>query len=203
MGQAILFYLFSITMVLSAATVIVARNPVHAVLFLILTFLNGAGLFLLVQAELLALLLIIVYVGAVAVLFLFVVMMLDINFKELRQTSKRYASMALFIGGIFALELISVAWFWKIPTSTLAHPQLSSSTVTTNGHAIGRVLYTDYFLLFQLAGAILLVAMIGAIVLTFRQRKGTRKQDPRMQVRRTIQDTLEIHDVKSRTGIKL
>lgn len=203
MGQAILFYLFSTILVLSAVGVISVRNPVHAVLFLIMAFLNGAGLFLLAQAELLALLLVIVYVGAVAVLFLFVVMMLDINFKELRRDGKRYATMAFLVGGIFAAELLTVAWCWKVSPTMLHTTTFISPAGTTNGHALGRLLYTDYFLLFQLAGAVLLVAMIGAIVLTFRQRKGTRKQNPRLQVLRTVEDTLEIHQVKPRTGMKL
>ncbi|HXF90957.1 MAG TPA: NADH-quinone oxidoreductase subunit J, partial [Candidatus Nitrosotenuis sp.] len=187
-----------------AIGVIAGRNPVHAVLFLILTFLNGAGLFLLAQAELLALLLVIVYVGAVAVLFLFVVMMLDINFKELRKGVNRHAPMAIIVGGIFAIELILVAKFWNVSPSTPYPTGFNGSlTAPTNGHAIGRLLYTDYFLLFQLAGAILLVAMIGAIVLTFRHRREIKNQDTRKQIQRQISDTLEIHQVKPRTGIKL
>lgn len=202
MGQALLFYMFSTILVISALGVIGGRNPVHGVLFLIMAFINGAGLFLLAQAEFLALLLVIVYVGAVAVLFLFVVMMLDINFKELKQDSRPYSFLAYGVGSIFALELIAVACFWKVHPSTTSQTSLTSFTAPTNGHALGRLLYTDYFLLFQLAGAVLLVAMIGAIVLTFRQRKGTRKQDPRQQVLRTMDNTIELHQVKPRTGIK-
>ncbi len=203
MGQALLFYMFSTMVVISAIGVVVGRNPVHGVLCLILAFLNSAGLFLLAQAELLALLLVIVYVGAVAVLFLFVVMMLDINYDELRQASRRYSYLAFLVGSIFAAELIALAWFWKSPPKMSSSLGFTSSAIPTNGHAIGRLLYTEYFLLFQLAGAVLLVAMIGAIVLTFRQRKGSRKQDPRLQVLRTVEETLEIHQVKPRAGIKL
>jgi NADH-quinone oxidoreductase subunit J len=201
MGQAFLFYLFATVSVASALGVIVGRNPVHSVLFLILTFLNAAGLFMLAHAELLALLLVIVYVGAVAVLFLFVVMMLDINFKELRQGISCYTPIGLLIGGIFAVELALVVWMWKITSSPIPIEGIGEMA-PTNAHAIGKILYTDYFLLFQISGAILLVAMIGAIVLTHRQRSQVRKQDPRQQVLRTVEQTLEICKVESRKGMK-
>lgn len=203
MGQALLFYLFSTILIISAVAVVVARNTVHSVLFLILAFLNAAGLFLLLGAELIAMSLIIVYVGAVAVLFLFVVMMLDINFQGMRQGMAQYGAVGLLLGLVFAGELGLVCWYWKIPaagTITLATPMIDS---VNNAHAIGRVLYTDYLLIFQLSGLILLVAMIGAIVLTLRHRPGVRRQDIRSQLLRSPEETLELKKVEPGQGMKL
>lgn len=201
MGYTILFYVFATFLVAAALGVIMGRNPVHSVLFLILAFLNAAGLFLLAHAELLALLLVIIYVGAVAVLFLFVVMMLDINFKEFYQGLTHYTPLGLFVGGILCGELILAVTLWRISPP---FPAITNATSgPTNAHEIGQVLYTDYFLLFQIAGVILLVAMIGAIVLTHRQRRGVRKQDPRQQALRTVEETLEMRQVEFRKGVKL
>ncbi len=157
-GEALLFYMFAGTLILSASCVILARNPVHSVLFLILCFLNGTGVFLLLNAELLAMLLSIVYVGAVAVLFLFVVMMLDINFQELRQGFSKYAPFSALIGIVLAAELSIVAWIWPYSTN-LTQTVVLQTPEMTNTQMIGSVLYTDYFLPFQISGLILLVAM--------------------------------------------
>lgn len=202
LGSSLLFYLFSGILTLTALGVILARNPVHAVLFLILSFLNAAGLFVILQAELVAMLLIIVYVGAVAVLFLFVVMMLDINFRELRQGMAKYIPFAILSGLVIAVELSAVGLVWMQPTPAVT-PEKAVVPELTNTQAIGNVLYTDYFLIFQLAGIILLVAMIGAIVLTLRKRVGVLRQDVRKQIERTPQDTLTLHKVQSGKGVRL
>lgn len=203
MGQALLFYLFSAILISSAVAVIVARNTVHSVLFLILGFLNAAGLFLLLGAELIAMLLIIVYVGAVAVLFLFVVMMLDINFQGMRQGIAQYGLVGLLLGVVFAGELGLICWYWKAPAVGSITRQTPVNESVSNAHAIGMVLYTDYLLIFQLSGLILLVAMIGAIVLTLRQRPGVRRQDPRKQLLRAPKDTLELKKVEPGKGVSL
>jgi len=199
--QAIAFYLFAIVAVGSGAMVIAARNPVHSVLFLILAFFNSAGLFVLMGAEFLAMILVVVYVGAVAVLFLFVVMMLDINFVALREGFLRYLPIGMAIGLILLVELIVVFGTWVVAPSA---PQMVVAPVRpdiTNTEALGRILYTDYLYLFQTAGLILLVAMIGAIVLTLRQRVGVRRQSIAAQVNRRRADTLEVKDVPSGSGI--
>ena len=206
LAESLLFYLFSSLLILSGVCVISARNAVHSVLFLILAFFNAAGLFLLLNAELLAMALVIVYVGAVAVLFLFVVMMLDINFRDLRTGVSRYLPIGGLIGLLLAGELAIVGFFWKSsPTVTGAGAPYSpvKTETLTNAHALGNVLYTDYFLMFQLAGMILLVAMIGAIVLTLRKREGTLRQDPRKQMQRTPADTLVMNKVTPGKGVKL
>ncbi|WP_032112091.1 NADH-quinone oxidoreductase subunit J [Candidatus Paracaedibacter symbiosus] len=203
MGHALLFYLFSAILISSAVTVIVARNTVHSVLFLILGFLNAAGLFLLLGAELIAMTLIIVYVGAVAVLFLFVVMMLDINFQGMRQGMARYGFVGLLLGFVFAIELGFVCWYWKMPVVEVATLQTPMNASVSNAHAIGLVLYTDYLLMFQLAGVVLLVAMIGAIVLTLRHRPGVRRQNPRQQLLRSPAQTLELKQVEPGKGVNL
>jgi len=184
MIAALSFYAFALVLIASAVMVVTSRNPVHSVLFLILAFFNAAALFLLAGAEFLAMILVIVYVGAVAVLFLFVVMMLDIDFAQLREGFQRYAPIGAIIGGILLLELLMV-----ISISSLAPeaPPLLSPTPAgvTNAEAIGRILYTDHIYLFQASGLILLVAMIGAIVLTLRERPGTRRQNVAEQVARS------------------
>lgn len=203
MGHALLFYLFSAILISSAVTVIVARNTIYSVLFLILSFLNAAGLFILLGAELIAMTLIIVYVGAVAVLFLFVVMMLDVTVEGMEQGRAKYGLVGLFLGVVFAIELGFVGWCWKTPAANTAVLQTPLNDSISNAQAIGLVLYTDYILIFQLAGLILLVAMIGAIVLTLRHRTEARRQDPRQQMRRTASDTLELKNVESGKGVRI
>jgi NADH-quinone oxidoreductase subunit J len=188
------FYLFSVLAVLSAAMVIVARNPVHAVLFLILTFFNAAGLFVLLGAEFLAMLLIIVYVGAVAVLFLFVVMMLDVDFDELRAGFIKNARLGAIIGGIVAVELIMILGFRAIQPG-LAGAAVKAAPIAadvSNTAQLGRILYTKYVYLFQGAGLVLLVAMIGAIVLTLRHKAGVKRQSVSVQVNRSPATALQV-----------
>jgi NADH-quinone oxidoreductase subunit J len=197
----LLFYLFSGLLVLSALMVISAKNPVHSVLFLIFAFFNAAGLFVLLGAEYIAMTLIIVYVGAVAVLFLFVVMMLDINFAELRQGFLKYLPMGALTGGLLFVEFLLVFYAsLNAPMKTAATRHAISADVT-NTHAIGSVLYTWYIYPFQLAGIILLIAMIGAIVLTHRARPGVRRQRIFKQVNRTRVESMAIVKVESGKGI--
>jgi NADH-quinone oxidoreductase subunit J len=177
--QAIFFYLFAAICVASAFMVIASRNPVHSVLFLILAFVNAAGLFVLMGAEFLAMILVVVYVGAVAVLFLFVVMMLDVDFAALKQGFLQYLPFGMVVGGIFLAELLFIVGAWTIGTGS---PKSISSPIPameqiSNTEAIGIVLYTKYVYFFELAGMVLLVAMIGAIVLTHRKRGGVRPQN--------------------------
>ena len=202
-GTAAFFYLFSTIMIASAFMVIASRNPVHSVLFLIMAFVNAAGLFLLMGAEFLAMILVVVYVGAVAVLFLFVVMMLDVDFAELRQGVLQYLPIGALIGAIFLIELLLVVGTWAI-NPHVVHGSMSpaaSPEGVTNTVAIGRVLYTQYFYFFQAAGLILLVAMIGAIVLTLRERLGVRRQDISKQVARTQETAVELRKVPFREGV--
>ena len=201
--QALVFYVFAAMAVASGAMVIAARNPVHSVLFLILAFFTSAGLFVLMGAEFLAMVLVIVYVGAVAVLFLFVVMMLDINFVELRQGFLRYLPIGGAIGVILLIELIllGVSGVVVPEIPEFAAAPIPPITVTTNTHALGQILYTRYVYLFQAAGMVLLVAMIGAIVLTLRRRVGVRKQRIATQVGRRRADAVELKKVESGKGI--
>ena len=189
------FYLFALVTCLSGLMVISSRNPVHSVLFLILAFFNAAGLFILLNAEFLAMLLVVVYVGAVAVLFLFVVMMLDINFSELREGFQKYRPLGLVIGGILIAELIAT-FFEYSDMST----KLPAQHGVHNTRALGQVIYTDYIYLFQLAGLILLVAMVGAIALTLRRRSGVRRQVISEQNSRTRQETIRLAKVQSGKG---
>jgi NADH-quinone oxidoreductase subunit J len=201
--QAISFYAFAAITIAAGVMVISARNPVHSVLFLILAFFNAAGLFVLLGAEFIAMILVIVYVGAVAVLFLFVVMMLDINFVELRQGFLQYLPIGALIGLVLLVELVFILGSWVIapdPASRIALPT-PAITETTNTHAIGQVLYTDYIYLFQVAGLVLLVAMIGAIVLTLRSRDGVKRQRISAQVARTREESVEIRDIKTGSGV--
>lgn len=201
--QALAFYLFAATAVASGVMVISARNPVHSVLFLILAFFNSAGLFVLIGAEFLAMILVVVYVGAVAVLFLFVVMMLDINFTELREGFLQYLPIGALIGIILAAELILVFGSWVVSpeaAQTLTAPTLPADGVT-NTRALGQLIYTDYIYLFQSAGLILLVAMIGAIVLTLRHRPDVRRQKISDQIERRREDVIEIRDITSGSGV--
>lgn len=195
------FYFFAAISVAAALMVISARNPVHSVLFLILTFFNGAGLFVLLGAEFLALLLVIVYVGAVAVLFLFVVMMLDIDFVELREGFLQYLPIGALVGLILLVELILVLSS-AASVGQLANnmPQATPDGMT-NTQAIGLVLYTDYIFYFQAAGAILLVAMVGAIVLTLQKRDKSRRQNIAAQNARSKKDGVELVKIDSGKGI--
>ncbi|MCC6949121.1 MAG: NADH-quinone oxidoreductase subunit J [Bradyrhizobiaceae bacterium] len=200
---ALFFYLFAAVTVASAFMVIAAKNPVHSVLFLILAFVNAAGLFLLLGAEFLAMILVVVYVGAVAVLFLFVVMMLDVDFTEMRQGFLQYLPVGALVGLIFLVELVLVVGVWATSPALVraAEAPLVSADRITNTEAIGRVLYTTYIHYFQLAGIVLLVAMIGAIVLTLRHKPNVKRQDIAAQVGRRVADAVEVVKVKPGQGI--
>jgi len=195
---ALFFYLFAGLCVASAFMVIAAKNPVHSVLYLILAFVNAAGLFVMLGAEFLAMILIVVYVGAVAVLFLFVVMMLDIDFTELKRGAMQYIVPGLGVGLMLLFEAgVVVGLNWQIAPGTLLHAAPSGMT---NTEALGHVLYTDYVYYFQLAGLVLLVAMIGAIVLTLRARPGVRRQSISRQNARTPAPAMSVVDVKPGQG---
>ncbi len=197
----VFFWLFSSVVVISSIAVISSRNPVHSVLFLILAFVNSSGLFVLLGAEFLAMILLIVYVGAVAVLFLFVVMMLNIEVETIKLQARKYFFSGILVGGVLLVELIFSSLSWnsiKLNRVDSFEKNLSIS----NSHDIGTVIYTDYFLLFQLAGSILLVAMIGAIVLTLRKREGVLKQDINVQVNRTKEESIELIDININTKEK-
>jgi NADH-quinone oxidoreductase subunit J len=199
---AIFFYVFSAVAIASAAMVIGARNPVHSVLFLILAFFNAAGLFVLLGAEFLAMILVIVYVGAVAVLFLFVVMMLDVDFVELRQGFLNYLPIGALIGTVLLGELVLVlgGWAFAPNAATIIAAPIPSGGVT-NTVALGQILYTRYAFLFEVAGMILLVAMIGAIVLTLRHRPAVKRQSIAAQVSRTPATAIEVRKVPSGRGL--
>ncbi|MGQ0485826.1 MAG: NADH-quinone oxidoreductase subunit J [Hyphomicrobiales bacterium] len=186
------FYLFAAVAVASGVMVIASRNPVHSVLFLILAFFNAAGLFVLLGAEFLAMILVIVYVGAVAVLFLFVVMMLDINFVALREGFMKYLPVGAAIGLMLLAELVLVVGAWKFAPRAKSVLDAPVPDRLGNAQALGRILYTDNLYLFQAAGLVLLVAMIGAIVLTLREREGVRRQKAGAQISRRRADTIEI-----------
>ncbi len=198
---ALFFYLFAGVCVASAVMVIASRNPVHSVLFLILAFVNASGLFVLLGAEFLAMMLIVVYVGAVAVLFLFVIMMLDVDFVELREGFIQYLPVGIVIGGIFLFELLLIVGAWVInPTvaKTITAPIPSN---ISNTEALGLVLYTKYIHYFQLAGMVLLVAMIGAIVLTLRHKAYVKRQDINVQNARTPELAMAVRKVTSGQGL--
>lgn len=203
MITAICFYIFATILIGSGIMVVFSKNPVHSVLFLILAFFNAAGLFVLLGAEFVAMILVIVYVGAVAVMFLFVVMMLDINFTELRKGVQDYLPIGLLIGIILMVEMVVIVGGWSMTDGIAVTINSATPKVleVTNTDAIGRILYTDNIFLFQLAGLILLVAMIGAIVLTHRKRLGVKKQDIGKQVRRRRHEAYEAVDVKPGQGI--
>ena len=194
MVETFFFYLFSSIIIFSAIMVVSSRNPVHSVLFLILSFFNAAGLFVMLKAEFLAMMLVIVYVGAVAVLFLFVVMMLNIKYEKLKQGFQRYLPIGITIGLILLIEILFVIngrGFDNIKT-------FSNHSNLPNTHVIGSVLYTDYIYLFQVSGLILLVAMIGAIVLTLRDRKGVKKQSIIDQNERLVSDVIKVVKVEGK-----
>lgn len=201
--QALAFYLFAAVAIAAAVMVVAGRNPVHSVLFLILVFFNAAGLFVLLSAEFLAMILVVVYVGAVAVMFLFVVMMLDINFSELREGFQRNWPIGGLIGLVLLVELLVIVGgitASPAPGGAIAHPA-PAVDVMTNTQALGTLIYTHYLLLFQAAGIVLLTAMIGAIVLTFRRRPGVRRQDVTEQVTRRVADSIEVRKVPSGKGV--
>jgi NADH-quinone oxidoreductase subunit J len=196
------FYLFSIIAIASAVMVISSRNPVHSVLFLILVFINAAGLFMLAGAEFLALILIVVYVGAVAVLFLFVVMMLDVDFAEMRQGLLQYMPIGALIGVVMLLELLLVAGTFVVSPQLAGVAGVPIDASISNTRALGQVIYTHYVFLFQAAGAVLLTAMIGAIVLTLRHKPNVKRQNPADQVARNRKDTMKVVQVKSGQGLQ-
>ena len=201
--QALAFYLFAFVAVAAGLLVIASRNPVHSVLFLILAFFNSAGLFILLGAEFLAMILVIVYVGAVAVLFLFVVMMLDINFIELRSGVLQYLPVGALVGFVLLAELIVVAGSWVVvpEAALIAAAPIPPIDQVTNTEAIGRLIYTKYIYLFQASGLVLLVAMIGAIVLTLRSRADVRRQKISDQLARRPGDAIEVVKVTTGSGI--
>ena len=207
LAHSIFFYTFSLIAIVSAIMVTVSKNTVHSVFFLILDFISISCLFIMIGAEFLGMIMLIVYVGAVAVLFLFVVMMLNVA----RQTNKWFSSdqnsehipMGLIISTIIFFELIIVIGGWKFKPNLINSASLTNTNVVSNTHSIGYVLYTDYIHIFQLSGMILLVAMIGAIVLTFRQRSGVKKQSYFSQISRERGEGVELIDVKSNKGVKV
>jgi NADH-quinone oxidoreductase subunit J len=202
MNSAVLFfYLFSAVMIGAAFMVISARNPVHSVLFLILAFFNAAGLFILLGAEFLAMILVVVYVGAVAVLFLFVVMMLDVDFAELKQGFLQYLPVGGTLGLVVLIEMALVVGAWTIGPVSIANVATPMPPGMTNTMALGRVLYTQYIYLFEASGFIMLTAMIGAIVLTLRHKVGVKRQNVAMQNARTPAEAVEVRKVASRQGI--
>ncbi|SON54917.1 NADH-quinone oxidoreductase subunit J [Hartmannibacter diazotrophicus] len=200
---SLFFYIFAAVTIASAVMVISSRNPVHSVLFLILAFFSAAGLFLLLGAEFLAMILVVVYVGAVAVLFLFVVMMLDVDFAELRQGFLQYLPIGVLIGIVFLIELIFVVGGWVISPEIAGKGALPipSPETTSNIAALGNVLYTRYVYFFEAASLILLVAMVGAIVLTLRHKPNVKRQDISTQVGRTREAAIEIRKVESGKGL--
>jgi len=198
---SLFFYLFSVVACAAAVMVISSRNPVHSVLFLILTFFNAAGLFILAGAEFLALILVVVYVGAVAVLFLFVVMMLDVDFTELRRGALSYLPIGGAIGMILLVELVLVLGTWNFASDAGKIAEPITQGGVTNTEALGQILYTKYIFYFQTAGLVLLVAMIGAIVLTLRHKKGVKRQNVADQVARNPATAIEVRQVKPGQGI--
>lgn len=201
--EAAFFYLFAFVAVASAFMVIASRNPVHSVLFLILTFFNAAGLFMLAGAEFLAMILLIVYVGAVMVLFLFVIMMLDVDFAEFKSGALQYAPIGALVGLILAVELIMVTggYVFSPKIDAVASHPIPDLVVRSNTAALGDIIYTDYLVFFQIAGMVLLVAMIGAIVLTLRHKPNVKRQDIPTQNARTPETAIEIKKVLTGKGI--
>jgi len=197
------FYLFAISCIAGGLFTVISRNPVHSVLWLILSFLSAAGLFVLLGAEFVAMLLIIVYVGAVAVLFLFVVMMLDVDFAELKAEMARYLPLALLIGVVVLMQLAMAFGVWTTADGVAMadRPDAIAGGGDHNTDALGRILYDQHFLLFQLAGLILLVAMVGAIVLTLRHRDYVKRQDILQQIYRDPAKALELKDIKPGQGL--
>ena len=206
-AHALFFYFFSIIAIISAIFVIVSRNTVHAVFFLILDFISIACLFIMIGAEFLGMMMLIVYVGAVAVLFLFVVMLMNVTEQKLswfRGTKKTgHIPIGLIVGSVILLELIVIVGGWKYRNTFSETKFLTFNTDFTNTHMIGNVMYTDYIHLFQVSGIILLLSMIGAIVLTYRKREGVKKQSYFKQVSREREDSVEVVDVEFDKGVKV
>jgi NADH-quinone oxidoreductase subunit J len=203
MIETIAFYIFAAVLVASAIMVVFSKNPVHSVLFLILAFFNAAGLFILLGAEFVAMILVIVYVGAVAVLFLFVVMMLDINFVELRQGINTYMPFGIFLGVVLFVELVFLVFQGLVPTQAAqlaAAAPAPMAMEVSNTRALGQLLYTHYLYIFQVSGLILLVAMIGAIVLTLRHRPGVQRQRIADQIGRKRSESMVIKQVNFGAG---
>ena len=203
LAHALIFYLFSFVAIISSLAVISSKNTVHAVFFLILDFVSISCLFIMMGAEYLGMLTLIVYVGAVAVLFLFVVMMLNVNFKELRAGFLSYLPFGSLIGLVLLIEIGMMIGTWKYKDSFIKTSEIQINDNLTNTEAIGNVLYTDYIHYFQISGLILLVAMIGAILLTFRQKENLKRQDITKQVSRERDDGVSLEDVESFKGVKL
>ena len=206
-AHSIFFYFFSIIAIVSAIMVTASKNTVHSVFFLILDFISISCLFIMVGAEFLGMIMLIVYVGAVAVLFLFVVMMLNVAQQKnqwfLSKSSSRHIPIGLIISAIIFFELIIVVGGWKYKPELLNSNNLTSTYEISNTHSLGQVLYTDYIHVFQISGMILLVAMIGAIVLTFRQREGVKKQSYISQISRERSEGVEVLEVASNKGVKI
>ncbi len=198
---SVFFWLFASVLLVSAALVITLRNPVHAVLFLILAFFNGAGLFLLAGAEFLAMILVVVYVGAVLVLWLFIIMMLDVDFAEMRAGFIRNAPLGLLVGGVLLAELLFVYLKWQPAPMAEKLRMAPAAQGVTNTEALGRILYTDHVYFFEVAGMILLVAMIGAIVLSLHHRKDVKRQDVAKQVARRREEAVQLVDVEPGKGL--
>jgi NADH-quinone oxidoreductase subunit J len=193
--QALAFYVFAAVLIGAGIMVVVSKNPVHSVLFLILAFFNAAGLFVMMGAEFLAMILVVVYVGAVAVLFLFVVMMLDVDFAELRAGFIKNAPLGALVGAFVLFELILILGYQSFPPQIIGNPAApapAAGEALTNTEALGRILYTQYVYFFQVAGLILLVAMIGAIVLTLRHKQGVKRQSIAAQVARRPETAVEV-----------
>ena len=202
--QTLAFYLFAVLAVAAGLSVVLARNPVHGVLWLILAFLSAAGLFVLQGAEFVAMLLVIVYVGAVAVLFLFVVMMLDVDFATFRAGMAKYVPVGLLIGAVLLIVIGLEIGGWTVAETAEANRQAvtPAASAAHNTEALGRLIYTDYVLLFQAAGLILLVAMVGAIVLTHRRKPGVKRQDILAQIYRDPAKSVDLRDVEPGKGLK-
>ena len=206
-AHAIFFYTFSIIAVVSAIMVTVSKNTVHSVFFLILDFISISCLFIMIGAEFLGMIMLIVYVGAVAVLFLFVVMMLNVAQQKnqwfLSEESSGHIPVGLIISTIIFFELIIVIGGWKYKPELFDKIKISSAETVSNTHSLGQILYTDYIHVFQISGMILLVAMIGAIVLTFRQREGVKRQDYIKQISRERSEGVQVLDVQSNKGVNV
>ena len=202
LAHAIIFYFFSFVVIASSVMVISSKNTVHAVFFLILDFVSVACLFIMLGAEFLGMITLIVYVGAVAVLFLFVVMMININFSELKTGFLDYLPFGMLIGVVIFIELVMMISSWKYKAEFIVAKKIAKPLVS-NTESLGMIIYTDYILFFQISGLILLVAMIGAIVLTFRRKDSLRRQDITTQVSRERDESVELRDVPSFKGVKI
>ena len=206
-AHAIFFYFFSLIAIISAIMVTVSKNTVHSVFFLILDFISISCLFIMIGAEFLGMIMLIVYVGAVAVLFLFVVMMLNVAQQKnqwlLSEDSSGHIPIGLIISALIFFELIIVIGGWKYKPDLFNSDNLQISSELSNTHSLGQILYTDYIHVFQISGMILLIAMIGAIVLTFRQREGVKKQSYIKQISRERSEGVEVLDVPSNKGVKI